>query len=347
MIVAHHFSVHGDFVFPLNQITANRLWIQLIAMGGKIGVDIFVLISGYFLIECPNIKIAKCLKLWLQMLSYSLGIYICYGVFSGNGFHIGQLIRAALPIASGQWWFASTYFVLYLISPLVNKLLRSLDKKTYQKMIVAMLLMWSIIPTMGCGLFESNSLIWFICLYSISGYIRLWDGSFFQMETKKSIGVAVFFVGLSYLSVVVLDLLGMRIPFFGEHAIHFYGDRSILMFAVALFLFIGFKNWKFEYHKYINVISSATFGVYLIHDHGLMRGFLWWKIFRNADFAGSPYLVVYSIAVICLVYAVCTILELLRKIILEERYVQWLDGFGRVLGRGIDSFFDLTIFDAL
>ena len=50
MIVFHHFSVHGGFNYELTDISFNRLWLYFISMGGKIGVDIFVLISGYFLI---------------------------------------------------------------------------------------------------------------------------------------------------------------------------------------------------------------------------------------------------------------------------------------------------------
>ena len=50
MIIAHHVSVHSGFVYPGEIISFNRLWIQFIQLGGKIGVNIFVLISGYFLV---------------------------------------------------------------------------------------------------------------------------------------------------------------------------------------------------------------------------------------------------------------------------------------------------------
>ena len=45
-IIAHHFAVHGGFNFSTDIITVNSLWIQFIKIGGKIGVNIFVLISG-------------------------------------------------------------------------------------------------------------------------------------------------------------------------------------------------------------------------------------------------------------------------------------------------------------
>ena len=53
LIIAHHFSLHGGFVFSTASITVNRLWIQFIQIGGEIGINVFVLISGYFLILPP------------------------------------------------------------------------------------------------------------------------------------------------------------------------------------------------------------------------------------------------------------------------------------------------------
>ena len=46
MIVFHHFAVHGGFKWDANAVTIPHFWYNFIIMGGKIGVDIFVLISG-------------------------------------------------------------------------------------------------------------------------------------------------------------------------------------------------------------------------------------------------------------------------------------------------------------
>ena len=62
MIIAHHFACHSNFDFPLTEVTFNRVWIQFMHLGGKIGVDVFVLISGYFLINQKEIKVNKVLK---------------------------------------------------------------------------------------------------------------------------------------------------------------------------------------------------------------------------------------------------------------------------------------------
>lgn len=60
MIVSSHFATHGGFAFDAADLSVSRFWVGFMAMGGKLGVDIFVLISGYFLItsdrKLPNIR---------------------------------------------------------------------------------------------------------------------------------------------------------------------------------------------------------------------------------------------------------------------------------------------------
>ncbi len=51
LIVAHHFEIHGGFAYPQDAVSVNRIWMQFISSGGKVGVNIFVLLSGYFLVS--------------------------------------------------------------------------------------------------------------------------------------------------------------------------------------------------------------------------------------------------------------------------------------------------------
>ena len=102
MIIAHHFSVHGEFYYGAERVTVTRLWVQFLAMGGKIGVNIFILISGYFLICASDIKTSKVIRLWLQVFSYSVAIYavfVCLGLAPFQG---KTLMGRLLPIGSGN-----------------------------------------------------------------------------------------------------------------------------------------------------------------------------------------------------------------------------------------------------
>ena len=66
MIIFHHLEVYGGFKFDPSNVTIPRLWCDFIVKGGKIGVNIFVLISGYFLIDNEGtlFHFQKISKLW-------------------------------------------------------------------------------------------------------------------------------------------------------------------------------------------------------------------------------------------------------------------------------------------
>lgn len=321
MIIFHHFSFHGGFVFDNTTLSIPRFWYNFIIMGGKTGVNIFVLISGYFLIQSKSTKanIKKILKLWGQMVFYSVTIYF-FSVALGGDFSSNQFKTALMPITKGAWWFANTYFVLYIIHPYLNLLLHSMDKLLYQRYLLLLLLMWCIAPTFLGTALEGNNLCWFITLYALAGYYRLYG--FNKIVTKYAGIMAIVIVILKYSASVVFTILESKWYFFPEQHRYFYAMQSLPTFAVSVCIFVAFANWNVKYSKWINVVSSAMFGVYLIHDHDFIRPFLWETVFQNAKYQNSILLVPYSIAVAAIVFILCTLLDLLRQRIIERPYMQ-------------------------
>lgn len=159
LIIAHHFALFGAFGFSETAVSINKLWIQFIQIGGKIGVNIFILISGYFLINEKSIKINRIIRFWLQIFTYSIIFFIIFIACGIKTYSTKELIYHMFPITYSLWWFASAYFVLYLLIPYVNKLLTSLSKLEYQKLIVLTTICWCIIPTIFRSNFQSNNLI--------------------------------------------------------------------------------------------------------------------------------------------------------------------------------------------
>lgn len=336
LIIAHHFSIHGGFEFSVSEISINKLWIQFIQLGGKIGVNIFVLISGYFLINAKKTKINKVLKLWIQIFMYSLGIFIIF-VATGGAFGVKEIIKNMFPITFSVWWFASTYFILYLMFPYLNRLIIQLDKDAYFKFIIITTICWVLIPTFTTKSYESNALIWFMYLYTISGYVKLHLNNI-KISGRKSICIALVFVFITLLSTMIFDFVGLKIPVVGKHATYFYGMQQLPVVCISIFLFIGFLNLKIKYNKIINIIATATFGVYLIHDNSYVRNFLWKVLFRNADFANSIFLIPYSLLVIILVFLVCTFIELFRIHIVEKRYLNIVEKISKHLDEYFNNF---------
>ena len=77
MIVYHHFSVHSQWNVP-NYVSKKMVLIQIIGSFGKVGVTLFILITGYYFSK-QNISLKKIFKLnnmgrFYGLLYYILGI---------------------------------------------------------------------------------------------------------------------------------------------------------------------------------------------------------------------------------------------------------------------------------
>ena len=312
-------------------------------MGGKLGVDVFVLISGYFLVSSKGVKTEKVLKLWLQIFFYSVLLFAVFVICSETSFGVKGLIKRVFPLTFEQWWFASTYFVMYLFSPFLNILLHKLDRAAYTKLLVLTTILWCVLPTFTLQSYESNNLLWFFYLYIVAGYIKLWQNNTGRRAWPWMLAAAAM-ASVTYLSAVVFDIIGLKIPFFGENATGFYGQQKLPIVLLALFLFLGFKNLRLGQRKSINFVAAAMFGVYLIHDDNYVRLFLWKTLFHNIDRADSPYLILYAFAEIVLVFVVCTVIELVRIWALEKQYMRVVRPIAKWIDKKLDQLFHWKIF---
>lgn len=337
MILFHHFACHGLFHWQTNEVTLPQYWYNFIIMGGKIGVNVFVLISGYFLISThkkgSNLK--KMLKLWGQVMFYSVSIYVFACIFGISDWNVKDIITSFFPITFESWWFASTYFVLFLLHPFLNKFLTSLEKKEYRIFLVLILICWSVIPTFTTKQFQGNDLLWFITLYAVAGYIKL-HGLSPGKTTRYYLALYIASSVLAYVLCSIFSILGTRIDSLGNNALHFYRQESVLMLLSSVALFMVFQTMRMKYFGWINVIASATFGVYLIHDSNILRPVLWLELFKNAQYKDTLALIPYSIIVVLMVFIICTGIDLLRQITIERFYLLLVERYYHKLIRVID-----------
>lgn len=326
MIVLYHFASHGGTVWETEPLKAPYLWNNFLLMPGKVGVNIFVLISGYFLIErqdaAPSIK--RILKFWGQVIFYSLGIYVLFVAFGLCEFDVKTTVKVILPITFAEWWFASTYFVMFLLHPYLNKFLSGIDKRAYQTLLILLTVCWCIVPTLTNRAFESSNLAWFFFLYALAGYVRLYG-----LTSRVPAGFywAAFVVvsALTYLSSVILTLLGNKWNFFSERVEYFYSAQTITILLMSVSLFLAFANLRLKYNRWINLIASATFGIYLIHDNHFVRSWLWIDVFPKEQYQKSLMFIPYSIAVVAIVFAGCAVVDLIRKCTFEKVFMLLVD----------------------
>lgn len=317
IIVFHHFAVYGNFNFDTTNVSINLLWHVFILMGGKIGVNIFVLISGYFLVKEKEIKLdfKHILKFILQVFFYSVILYILYTVITKEPFTFKK--EVFFPIIFKKWWFVTYYFILYLLHPFINKVLVTITKKEYKTLLLILVTTFSIIPTIINRDFPVDNIVWFITLYCIAGYIKLYG----LPEKIKWHHYLIAVLGLIIINFLIVT--------FDINVYEAFKQHKLNTLLISISIFMLFKQIKIKNNKLINQIASATFGVYLIHDNSFIRPLMWRDLLKTANFKDTTFFIPYTIMCCIWVYISCTIIELLRKKLIEKPTLKLIDNIAQ------------------
>lgn len=326
-IVISHYCVHNGVVKYSLPIGLNRFLLEIGTLG-NIGVIIFTLITGYFMVE-KDIKdifnLRKILRFIFEVLFYSLGIYIIFILLGREEFSIINFVKSMFPITFKQYWFATAYFVLYLLSPFLNKFINSVSKNYFFFLNMILFIIFSLINTFSMQDFYGNQLVQMIMFYLMGAYLR----KYYNVPTKKQIKYnKLCLIAASLLiicSIILIDLLGLKINSFSRYSTYFLSRTSPLAIIFSICLFNIFSWGKPFCSKIINMVASSAFGIYLIHDNNRVRKLLWVNLLHVADYVSSNVFILHLFGSVILVFGVCSIISLLRNIVFEKFVFKFID----------------------
>lgn len=172
MIIAHHYSVHGHFEITYG-ISLRNMIIDFLALGGKIGVILYIFITGYHMIH-SQIKLKKLFKLKAQILFYSVLFAFLFYIFPDRSIGFLSIENIRQSFFQSYLMFATIYMVLYLFVPYINKLLLSFSQKEFIKFLTLGFFVCTLIPTFSNATLGIDMVICFIYFYSIGSYLRLY-----------------------------------------------------------------------------------------------------------------------------------------------------------------------------
>lgn len=309
MVVVLHYFVKGQAATSLVENTsAVNLILWFLKAMCIVTINLYVLISGYFLLEAKW-KISRLVSLWMQTLFYSIGVpVVCLVLGIGDvgqwGFY--DWINVLLPVQMEHYWFITAYAILYLFIPALSAGVKHITKKQHELVIAGLLLVFSVpktvipiyIPTDRYG----YDFGWFLCLFMVAAYIRMYGIPFFN---KKGKSFAVYFGAVTamwMISVVcgVLSRKGLPLAYAMDMP-YCYNHFLALLAAVALFY--AFSYIRIPQGKVSDIIckiSSYTLGVYLLHENLAVRTkWQFWAGIENVrdGFEIFPHMIVTVIAV--------------------------------------------------
>lgn len=333
ILMSHCDEIFGLFDLYGATLGINKIITDWLHMGGQIGVGCFILITGYFMID-KTITPLKMLRIAGEVWFYSIGFWllvVLIKVFTGKIESFPTLIQtiyAFFPITFCHYWFATAYIILMLFSPFLNKLIISMDKKCYQKLLFVIVMIYVVlkggVPFAFYDMSEGR-LPPMIVLYFIAGYIKRFRGER-KNNARRHLSIALVFYFLLLASAYFITYVGLKLDsqliLGGRY--FFRVLNSPLVVVICTELFIGFTELKIKYNKFINEVAGCTFGVYLIHMHRLINPLLF-KLFPIYKETRSIRIFALSIASVILMYVVFTLVDFIRKRTVERAWLSFLE----------------------
>jgi len=232
------------------------------------------------------------------------------------------MMLALLPIGAMSW-FGQNFLVLYLLTPIINRVLRWLQHKYYVMLLVVSTVIWFLIPTalnlwpnVPHTTFGFKHIFSFVIFYSMGAYIKLYGS-----HITKKIGIifsAIGFVG-AFLGDILVDVLAMTNPAYMKQIFYFtQNDYGFFQLLLGIGLFIIFLKAKIIYRPWINVVASTTFGIYLFHDNRLFLHHMWDNVLATYQYYDSLVLPLYAIFVVALIFVIGMTVDYVRLAFIEK-----------------------------
>lgn len=294
LILACHFIIHFDwnthhYNLALKQQPGwSNAFKWLIVQYGQVGVTIFFIISGFFLIN-KTFNWKRIFKTWFQMFCYSASFFLLI-VFVGiiwrypstidSLMHgrelLNSILASFLPFTYNSYWFIGAYILLLLCLPFLNLLINSMNSKTHAQMVLLLAFLSIQILIFGKVSYWNN-LIYAIFGYSIGSWIQKYY-EYYKQYFKYQILLTIILTSSAAMLLFnycassdseIASFLGWN------NQIHYGIWLLPIIIGLCIFILIFRLEIPNQFQAIITTVASTTFGIYLIHENLFGFRLLW------------------------------------------------------------------------
>jgi surface polysaccharide O-acyltransferase-like enzyme len=284
-------------------------------------VNVFVLISGYFMADATKVDVKKPIRLLIQVVVFRELIYIVQTLCDGKALQTTYLWRFLLP----QSWFAVLYAALYILAPFINRFLSSLSAKSQRTFLYIAFFLFSVWPY-SVEILQEFTGISFSGLGSIGMYGGQFGYTIVNFFLMYVIGAILKRQSTDYkLYPSLIGLLVCWSLIFGfgyfleaqgrdtRFSFSYFNPTVILS---AVFLFRCFNKLQIKSNAFISSISKATFSVYLLNSTLIAE-----LVHTQRYVQGNGWIMLLHLTATCIgIYALCWLAQLLYDLITKPIY---------------------------
>ncbi len=235
-------------------------------------VNIFGLISGYVGYREPLKKTsyAGYLPLWLTVVFYGVMFAAFYGFTLPDAVTGSDFLEACFPVTCNLYWYFSSYTLVYLFAPFLNKLIYHASEGELKKLFLLIAGMVATIEFVNNSfdMDHGYSAHWLMLLYLLGGILKKTGiGNKLSVPAALcgilALDIVFFLVGLKWPELPVFAVT-LNFNFLRTYITPFYLGAAILhVIAFSKFRFPGWIN------KAIAFAAPAAFSVYIVNTNPL------------------------------------------------------------------------------
>ena len=297
-----------------DSLSKREILIQNVGNFGKIGVIIFVLITGYYL-EKQSFKISKLFRLSNSVRFYSLISFFVWLLVDKTTDSIKEnFFDSLFPIVFQRYWFVTSYVVLMLVQPIIKNYLQNEPREKQLKYFLILIVTFYMSNWVGIvfnieGYFLPSETFSFLVIALGGHLVRIYQEELHGRLFKIVWGTFGFTLVLILLKPIIVFYYSQQFAL-PDSFLTGMASVNAVLFSISVFILV--TKIKFKKLDWITKISSVTFDVYLIHDNNIFRPLIWTVIFENAAFLDSPWLFSIVIFEPLLVFITCVGLAKIR-----------------------------------
>ena len=309
LIIMNHYCASIEYV--QTKIWINKLFKILLGSWGALGVDIFVLISVWFLCDKELMyDIRKIMLLALQTIFYMIIWTMIANRVGFADMSIKTLLKIVAAPFIGSYWFVTAYICFYIMIPILNWLANSLSDKQLEHMVLVMTITVIMFQMLVLGNPTYGIISTFSYLFFLISYLKRKPNNLIKQHCR-SISVGI------YLLICICIFIGM------EHGssklVEMVSEKySIFTILLATSVFYEFETKKSIVSKTINAVASATFGIYLFHSGPIAERYLTVTVGNNSQHYMESGFIIHLVLFVLVIFVVGTFLDKIRKYLVEK-----------------------------
>lgn len=324
MVVTLHFLSHSDRLIALGvPLDGVRLIGTLLETFCLVAVNVYLLISGYFGVK-GSFRPGRAISLLCQIWFYSLLIPFVLKALGipvlADTQGIYGWMQYVFPIETEHYWFATSYFLLYLLTPVLNQAVRSMKKRQLQITLGGLLILFCVIKSFSPVVLAFDrygyDLPWFLCVYLLAAYLGLYGGGI--LERKGWLLYIVSCLG-SFAVNLLMWLLAGKWDGFSYYFTVPYHYNFILCLLGAVGLFFGFSKVQIKEGRMAEAfrkLGALSFGIYLLHEHVDLR-YQWYgwlsKLVNPQGKGGIGFFLVELLFCVAVIFAAGVLIDFIRS----------------------------------